>query len=42
MDEADGAKRVRAVFAAILGDSPLVRGTDVQKHLPTLPCPQLR
>ena len=42
MDKADGIEGAWTVLARVLGDSPLVSGTDVQKHLLTMHRPQLR
>jgi hypothetical protein len=42
MNEADVSEGGGTVLTATLGGLPLVGGTDVQKHLCSLPSPQLR
>ena len=42
VDETDVVERVWTVLATVLGEPPVVLGTDVHKHLPTLPSRQLR
>jgi len=42
VDEADLIQRRRAVLAALLGNAPVVDGTDVQKHVFSVHRRQLR
>ena len=42
VDKADVIEGVRTVLAPVLGQPPVVVGTDVHEHLPTLPFRQLR